>query len=151
MTSRGRLQMTRSGHCTPTARNKMLGYPLHRRSPWRGHMRRREFIAGTAATALAGFAQPTCAQTSARPGVRRLAIFHPTDPPEEITSNANRVYKAYFDELKKHGYTEGQNLIVERYSALGHPERIGDLAREIVANHPDVVLPLSGVFLREIM
>ena len=114
-------------------------------------MRRREFIAGTAATALAGFAQPTCAQTSARPGVKRLAIFHPTDRPEEITSNANRVYKAYFDELKKHGYIEGQNLIVERYSALGHPDRIGDLAREIVANHPDVVLPLSGVFLKEIM
>lgn len=114
-------------------------------------MRRREFIAGTAATALAGFAQPTCAQTSARPGVKRLAIFHPTDPPEEITSNANRVYKAYFDELKKHGYSEGQNLIVERYSALGHPDRIGDLAREIVANHPDVVLPLSGVFLKEFM
>ena len=114
-------------------------------------MRRREFIAGTAATALAGFAQPTCAQTSARPGVKRLAIFHPTDPPEEITSNTNRVYKAYFDELKKHGYIEGQNLIVERYSALGHPDRIGDLAREIVANHPDVVLPLSGVFLREMM
>jgi putative tryptophan/tyrosine transport system substrate-binding protein len=114
-------------------------------------MRRREFIAGTAATALAGFAQPTCAQTSARPGVKRLAIFHPTDPPEEITSNANRAYKAYFDELKKHGYTEGQNLIVERYSALGHPDRIEDLAREIVANHPDVVLPLSGVFLKEFM
>ena len=99
----------------------------------------------------AGFAQPTCAQTSARPGVKRLAIFHPTDPPEEITSNANRGYKAYFDELKKHGHTEGQNLVVERYSALGHPDRIGDLAREIVANHPDVVLPLSGVFLKEFM
>src|SRR5262249_35792536 len=84
----------------PQPHYKMLGYPSHRRSPWRGHMRRREFIAGTAATALAGFAQPTCAQTSARPGVRRLAIFHPTDRPEEITSNANRVYKAYFDELK---------------------------------------------------
>jgi len=114
-------------------------------------MRRREFIAGTAATAAMGFAQPICAQTNARPGVKRIAIFHPTDPPEQITSNANRVYKAYFDELKKHGYIEGQNLIVERYSALGHPDRIGDLAREIVANHPDVVLPLSGVFLKEIM
>src|SRR6516225_4221194 len=136
---------------TPQPHYKMLGYPFHRRSPWRGHMRRREFIAGTAATAAMGFAQPICAQTNARPGVKRIAIFHPTDPPKEITSNANRVYKAYFDELKKHGYIEGQNLIVERYSALGHPDRIGDLAREIVANHPDVVLPLSAVFLREMM
>ena len=114
-------------------------------------MRRREFVAGTAATAAMGLARPISAQTNARPGAKRIAIFHPTDPPEEMTSNANRVYKAYFDELKKHGYIEGQNLIVERYSALGHPDRIGDLAREIVANHPDVVLPLSGVFLKEFM
>src|SRR6516162_5999747 len=136
---------------TPQPHYKMLGYPFHRRGLWRGHMRRRQFIAGTAATAAMGLAQPICAQTNARPGVKRIAIFHPTDPPEQITSNANRVYKAYFDELKKHGYIEGQNLIVERYSALGHPDRIGDLAREIVANHPDVVLPLSGVFLKEFM
>ena len=114
-------------------------------------MRRREFVAGTAATAAMGLARPISAQTNARPGAKRIAIFHPTDPPEEMTSNANRVYKAYLDELRKHGYIEGQNLIVERYSALGHPDRFGDLAREIVANHPDVVLPLSGVFLKEIM
>ena len=38
-----------------------------------------------------------------------------------------RPYKAYFDELNRLGYIEGQNLIVERYSALGQPDRIGDL------------------------
>jgi putative ABC transport system substrate-binding protein len=53
--------------------------------------------------------------------------------------------------LNRLGYIEGQNLIVERHSALGHPDRIGDLARQIVASHPDVVLPVSGVFINEIM
>jgi putative ABC transport system substrate-binding protein len=99
-----------------------------------------------------GFAQPVCAQTNARPGVKRLAIFHPTDPPEGMTSNAHRAYKAYFDELKKLGYIEGQNLIVDRYSGLGLGlPSYGDLVRQIVASHPDVILPISGTFIKEIM
>src|SRR5882757_2987691 len=61
------------------------------------------------------------------------------------------LYKVYFEELNRLGYIEGQNLIVERYSALGQPDRIGDLARQIAASHPDVILPVSGVFIKEIM
>jgi putative ABC transport system substrate-binding protein len=116
-------------------------------------MRRREFIAGTAATAATGFARPTYAQTNARStGVKRLAIFHPVRPPEQLTPKGGyRPYKVYFDELNRLGYIEGQNLIVERYSALGHPDRIGELARQVVASRPDVILPMSGLFIREIM
>jgi putative ABC transport system substrate-binding protein len=67
-------------------------------------------------------------------------------------SHAIRPAQAYFDELKKLGYIEGQNLIVERYSALGQPaDRYGEFARQIVASHPDVILPFSSVFIREIM
>jgi putative ABC transport system substrate-binding protein len=70
-------------------------------------MRRREFIAGTAATAALSFAQPACAQTNPRPpGVKRLAFFHPTEPPEGMTSNGR--YKAYFDELNRLGFTRGK-------------------------------------------
>ena len=128
-------------------RRKMLGYGKYaRRGPHGGHMRRREFIAGTAATAALSFAWPACAQTNARsPGVKRLAIFHPTRPPEELTPNGAPAYKVFFEELNRLGYIEGQNLIVERYSALGQPDRIGDLAREIVASRPDVILPISTV------
>jgi putative ABC transport system substrate-binding protein len=53
--------------------------------------------------------------------------------------------------LNRLGYIEGQNLIVERYSALGQPDRIGDLARQIAASHPDVILPMSGAFIIEMM
>jgi putative tryptophan/tyrosine transport system substrate-binding protein len=114
-------------------------------------MRRREFIAG-AATAAMGIAQPSRAQTSARStGAKRLAIFHTTRPPEEQTPNHQPSYKAYFDELNRLGYIEGQNLIVERYSAFGQPSRIADAAREIVASRPDVVWPWSGPLMKEIM
>jgi putative ABC transport system substrate-binding protein len=63
-------------------------------------------------------------------------------------NGGHRLYKVYFEELNRLGYIEGQNLIVERYSALGQPDRIRDLAREIVASRPDVILPIStGVFI----
>ena len=105
-------------------------------------MRRREFIAATAATAAMGFAQPIWAETNAWPtGVKRLAIFHPVRPPEQLTPKGGyRPYKVYFEELNRLGYIEGQNLIVERYSALGHPDRIGDL---VVLSQQDTVIGTS--------
>jgi putative ABC transport system substrate-binding protein len=116
-------------------------------------MRRREFIAGAATTAALSFAWPACAQTNTRsPGAKRLAILHNVRPIEQLTQNGGyRPYKIYFDELNRLGYIEGQNLIVERYSALGQPDRIGELARQVVASRPDVILPMSGVFIKEIM
>jgi putative ABC transport system substrate-binding protein len=115
--------------------------------PWKeGHMRRREFIAGTAATAAMGFAQPIWAETNARStGVKRLAIFYPG----EIDETGAR--KAYFAELKRLGYIEGQNLIVERYAALGQFDRFGDLARQIIASRPDVILSLTATVTKEVM
>jgi hypothetical protein len=115
-------------------------------------MRRREFIAGTAATAALSFAWPASALTNPRsPGVKRLAIFHPSELPEGMTSNGRLTYKVYVDELNRLGFIEGQNLIVERYSGLGQPtERYGDFARQIVASHPDVILPISATIIREI-
>jgi hypothetical protein len=109
-------------------------------------MRRREFIAGTAATTAMGFAQPIWAETNARStGVKRLAIFYPT----EIDETGAR--KAYFAELKRLGYIEGQNLIVERYAAHGEPDRIRELARQIIASRPDIIWPMSGSFTNEVM
>jgi putative ABC transport system substrate-binding protein len=116
-------------------------------------MRRREFIAGTAATAAMGFAQPIWAEMNARStGVKRLAIFHHALPPEQLTPTGGiRRYKVVFEELKRLGYVEGQNLIVEPYSALGQPDRIGELARQIVASRPDVIFTGGGLFVSEVM
>ena len=128
----------------------MLGYGHRARRGHGGHMRRREFITGTAASAALSFAWPACAQTNPRsPGAKRLAIFHPSEPPEGLARNGR--YKAYFDELNRLGFVEGQNLIVERYSALGQFDRFGDLAREIVASRPDVILPISNLFIKQVL
>src|SRR6201987_3353501 len=46
----------------------------------------------------------------------------------------------FFSELRRLGYVEGKNLIIERYSAEGHHERYADLARQIVTRNPDVIV-----------
>jgi putative tryptophan/tyrosine transport system substrate-binding protein len=109
-------------------------------------MRRREFIAGTATIAFS-FASRAHAQTNARsPVTKHIAIFYPSELREE-----SRAVKAYFDELNKLGFVEGQNLIVERHSGLGQPiDRYGDFARQIVASHPDVIMPLAAGMVKEI-
>jgi putative ABC transport system substrate-binding protein len=48
--------------------------------------------------------------------------------------------RAIFDELKRLGYVEGENLIVERYSAEGRLERYESLAHEVVDTKPDLIL-----------
>jgi len=108
-------------------------------------MRRREFIAGTAATAF-NCASRAHAQPSARsPVTKRIAIFFPSEFPE------GRAFKAYFDELNKLGFVEGQNLIVERHSGLNQSiDHYGNFARQIVASHPDVIMPVAARMVREI-
>jgi putative tryptophan/tyrosine transport system substrate-binding protein len=68
----------------------------------------------------------------AQPGskVYRIAIVVSSLPVAKMTSDpANR---AFFDELRRLGFVEGQNLVVERRSALGHPERYAEIAPEVV-------------------
>jgi ABC-type uncharacterized transport system substrate-binding protein len=100
-------------------------------------MRRREFIGllgGAAAWPLTARAQQPATQ-------RRIAIFHPAIPTTLLTeSGGGSAWRAFFAELRRLGYVEGENLIIERYSAEGHHERYADLAREIVSRNPDVIV-----------
>jgi putative ABC transport system substrate-binding protein len=101
-------------------------------------MRRREFVIliGSAAAAwpLAARAQRPATQS-------RIAIFHPAIPITHLTeTGGGSAWRAFFAELRRLGYIEGENLIIERYSAEGHHERYADLAREIVTRNPDVIV-----------
>src|SRR5215510_5789701 len=100
-------------------------------------MRRREFIivlGGAVAWPLAGRAQRPATQN-------RIAIFHPAIPTTRLTeTGGGSAWPAFFAELRRLGYIEGENLIIERYSAEGHHERYADLAREIVSGNPDVIV-----------
>ena len=72
---------------------------------------------------------------------QRIAIFHPAIPTTLLTeTGGGSAWRAFFGELRRLGYVEGENLIIERYSAEGHHERYADLAREIVNSKPDLIV-----------
>lgn len=48
-------------------------------------------------------------------------------------------YTAFDDELRKLGWTEGQNLTIERKEAEGQNDRYSALAAEVVQSKPDVI------------
>jgi putative tryptophan/tyrosine transport system substrate-binding protein len=102
-------------------------------------MKRRTFITligGAAASPLAARAQQPAR-------MKRIAMVHPADPVANLVASNNPVYQAFFDELGRAGFVEGKNLIIERYSAEGNPDRYAQLARDVVDTRPDVIYPIS--------
>jgi ABC-type uncharacterized transport system substrate-binding protein len=100
-------------------------------------MRRRTYVAVLGGLAVC----PLAAQAQRLPTQHRIAIFHPAIPTTLLTeTGGGSAWRAFFVELRRLAYVEGENLIVERYSAEGHHERYADLAREIVARNPDLIV-----------
>src|SRR5215211_1387914 len=85
-------------------------------------------------------------QTSGR--VHRMVIITPAGPVSNLTETGN--LSAFFPELRRLGFVEGQNLAVERRSAGEHPERLPELVREVVALKPDVIYATSGRVLLQV-
>jgi putative ABC transport system substrate-binding protein len=98
-------------------------------------MERREFIALIGGAAVS----PLAARPQQPARAKRIAIVTPT----ELTSE-HPGHRALFEELRRLGYVEGQNLVVERYSAEGHSERYADLAARVVRTSPDLILAVTG-------
>ena len=107
-------------------------------------MRRRDFITalGIAAT------WPLAARAQQPTKMKRIAFVHPSAKVSEISSDISvsgrPYYGAFFEELSRLGYVEGQNLGVERYSGEGRPERYAELARDVVNTHPDLILAVAA-------
>jgi putative ABC transport system substrate-binding protein len=100
-------------------------------------MRRREFVTLVSSAA----AWPFTARAQQAATKQRIAIFHPAIPTALLTeTGGGSAWRAFFGELRRLGYVEGENLIIERYSAEGHHERYADLARQIVTHNPDVIV-----------
>ena len=113
-------------------------------------MRRREFIAGTAATAAFSSA-PSYSQTGPKTAViKRIAVVSPSEKVADMRIGGDARYDAFFDELKRLGYVEGKNLIVDRYSGGGVVQAYDDVVREVIRTNPDAVwsggTPLTSRF-----
>src|SRR5215471_10060083 len=108
-------------------------------------MRRREFAIGLL---LASPALTVRAQEPAKQ--RRIAIVIPAGPVARISDPASRYWQPFWEELRRLGDAEGQNLIVERYSGEGRPEGYADLAREVTGRNPDVIVAITGPVARAV-
>jgi putative tryptophan/tyrosine transport system substrate-binding protein len=100
-------------------------------------LKRREFI-----TLLGGVATawPLTVRAQQLTTKHRIAVVTPSGDVR------NPFFAAFFNELWRLGYVEGENLIVQRYSGGGQEERFDELAREVVRVGPDVIVP-TGVAL----
>jgi putative ABC transport system substrate-binding protein len=103
-------------------------------------MRRRDFIIDLL---LAGAARTVQAQE--RAAQHRIAIVIPAGPVADISETSSdtlsrRLYQPFFEELRRLGDIEGQNLTIERYSGEGRPGDYADLARVVVNSNPEVIV-----------
>jgi putative ABC transport system substrate-binding protein len=103
-------------------------------------MRRRDFSFG-----LLLAVAPRAARAQEPAKRHRIAIVIPAGAVaviSEISSDPlrRRFYQSFFEELRRLGDVEGQNLTIERYSGEGRPEGYADLAREVVGRYPDVIV-----------
>jgi putative ABC transport system substrate-binding protein len=85
------------------------------------------------------------AQELAKP--RRLAFVHSAIPADELTETAGPFWvRRFWEALRGLGYVEGRNLIVERFSAEGNPDRFAAVAQAVVGRKPDVIVTnLNGL------
>ena len=96
---------------------------------------RRTFV-----TALVGglFAPPLVARAQPAGKLYRIGALG-TSPPG--STGAARLWEAFEQGLRELGYVEGQNLVVERrYGPEGQPDRLRELATELVRLNVDVIV-----------
>src|SRR5436305_2373795 len=100
-------------------------------------MKRRQFIGLVGGAAVL----PLAVRAQHRSPQRMIAIFHPAIPANRITeTGGGSAWRAFFGQLRHLGYVEGENLIIQRYSAEGHHERYADIARQVVNSNPDLIV-----------
>jgi putative ABC transport system substrate-binding protein len=98
-------------------------------------MKRRDLMVGLGVVAIVGSAQ---AQQSER--VHRIAVVAPALPAAQLLTSDWPMW----GELRRLGYVEGQNLVVERYSAGDRAAHNPDLARDVVRRNPDLIIAFAN-------
>jgi putative ABC transport system substrate-binding protein len=71
---------------------------------------------------------------------RRLAIFSPSEPSMLMHEKSeNRYYRALFEQLRRLGHIEGQNLKVEKLGLDQNKSGPAALAAEVLGSNPEIV------------
>src|SRR5829696_3840852 len=108
-------------------------------------MRRREVIASIGLVIAAS----PCALAQRGSKQLRIALVHSGIPAADLTESARPFWvRRFLQELRRLGYVEGENVVVQRYSAEGHQDRFASLAREVVTSEPDLIVMNYSVLAR---
>jgi hypothetical protein len=100
-----------------------------------GILKRRDFM-----TLVTGLVAAVPLASHAQHTPKRLAIFNPSEANAVLRPETDqRYFKAFFDELRRLGYVENQNLIVEPFGREQNTSGPEALAAEIVRGKPDLV------------
>jgi putative ABC transport system substrate-binding protein len=99
-------------------------------------MKRRDFVAGAISIAAVSRAAAQTAGAS-----KRLAMVSPSEPAGAMREDKD--YRVFFNELRRLGHVEGQNLTVDRYGAELNISDLAGLAAEVIRSGPDVIF-VSG-------
>ena len=100
-------------------------------------MQRREFMA------LVGSATawPLAARAQQLERTRRISILSPGS--SELADPTFNMLNTFLQRLHELGYTEGENLTIERRFANGSSDQLGELAAELVRRKPDIIVAFS--------
>jgi putative ABC transport system substrate-binding protein len=107
-------------------------------------MRRRDFTLGLLLTTTA---QSMRAQE--RDNQHRIAVIV-AGPVDRLHDPQVRPFRAFFEELRRLGDIEGQNLTVDGYSGGERPDAYADLAREVVNRNPDVIVAATDAIAQAV-
>ncbi len=102
-------------------------------------MNRREFMAELGALVVA---QPAGALAQTGEQARRVAIVLTTAPASGMTGPdpINPNVRAFVHGMRAMGYVEGRNLVLERMSAEGRFDQMGEIVKELVARKCEVIV-----------
>ena len=108
------------------------------------HTRRRDFLIGSCACTLNVAAS---AQSVQQP--QRVAFVHSALPTERLLEKTGAFWvRRFFQELRRAGFVEGENLRIERFSAMGSQERHALVAQQIAAYRPTLIVANSNLLIR---
>jgi putative ABC transport system substrate-binding protein len=108
---------------------------------WGDRMHRRRSLTALATLAL-GSALPQAWSQPRRAGTtRRIGVLNATADPEPNTPGPQRSFPLALRHL---GWTEGENLVIERLFADFRAERLPGLAEALLRNGPDLLVTLGA-------
>jgi putative ABC transport system substrate-binding protein len=111
-------------------------------------MRRRSFLVTSGGVAITW---PLAAAGQQRERPRIVGLVFTTTPLSEMTgaNPVSPVARAIVHGLRDLGWVEGQNLVIERRTMTGYPERAPAVLTELVDRGADVIVVAASVWLIE--